>query len=210
MAIDVAVIEVVGTEATPPKMLVLAVAGAANDPNREADETAAEGCDPNKLLPPNGDAIAGEAAAAAPLNMDVGESAVLVRANEEPPNMLALLAGGVATAGVTLGLQTFKPWNRLSVLSATIGDIGSTVKVVFVVVVEVFVFEIVVSDGVTIFSFFPAVFAAGVAFTDDISLPVVGLFTGNAPDKLNPLENGEGAAEDIAGNELITLVVKLL
>lgn len=154
MVIDVAVIDVVGTEAAPPKMLVPAVAGTANEPNREADDTAADGCVPNELLPPKGEAFAG-AASAAPLKMDADDSGVLVRTNEEPPNMLAPLAGGVAAAvaGGTVGLQTFRPWNRFSVLSATIGDNGSEVKGVFVVFVELFVFDTVVSDGVTKFSF---------------------------------------------------------
>lgn len=108
-AIDVAV-DVVGTEGTPPKMLVPAVVGTANEPNREADGTVAEGCVPNELLPPNGDAFGG-AVAAAPLKMDVEESGVLVRTNEEPPNILAPLAGGVAVAvaAVVEGLHTLRP-----------------------------------------------------------------------------------------------------
>lgn len=43
-----------------------------------------------------------------------------------------------------------------------------------------------------------------------MTAPVVGFVTGNVPAKLSPPENGEGAAEDITGNELVGLAVKLV
>lgn len=138
---EVAVIDVVGTD--PPKMLVPAGAGVANEPNGEADDTTGDGCVPNALLPPNG-VVFVEAAAATLLKMDADES---VEANEEPPNMLAPLAGGVAAAVAagTVGLHTFRPWNKLS---ATIGDNGSEVKDVFVEIVELLVVETMTSGEV--------------------------------------------------------------
>lgn len=50
----------------------------------------------------------------------------------------------------------------------------------------------------------------GVGVTDDVTVTVEGFVSGNVPAKLNPPENGEDAAEDIIGNELVGLVVKLV